>query len=1655
MQYDFAEIGDYKAEPEYLHNFAEIGGYVPPEDRPEPGETPGILDAIGKTAKATLSVIPLFTLEALRSVISPLTAPLKGTRLDTDRLISEAIEYWREKTPEGIGIPDVRLTFDEGIGLERAPDIPIRDIAAAAARGAGFIAGPVRVAGRAAGLLTEKVAQTARPFYQSIVRGMATGALLGEGEKEKTLEMMALFGVFEPLAFGVGKATDLVKNIRQTKAWVKSGTAERGLMIQSLDDMIQINPRMTEAEILKTWNNPTWRREALERRIHGVEGAPKIRKEPIISPEPKPKGPAPKPEPVTELGKEFKVAVEAERPKSPLEVLKKYEVEIKEGNIDFAKIGKEIDAVRPPIELGEPTEGLYAEKIRRDKAELPEAREIVEEGEGVSRQNLQRIKKARAEARYPTTQEEIAESRLSPRFPLRDADALQSAPNNISRAIEEGGNLTSTLSKIPEGQKFTLGNLDDITREVVSSVAKLRSVNPEIFRSIVEAIPVDVMNDFVSSKRSAKDFFGDESVFKDKFAVDLEAPIEGLDRRIAFALLSGIERTETGLAAKFSSIPNVAWIADKGLIAKVTSVFHEDSLSQLTTEGQEKSLLKARDAEAPVIPEKPVAKEPWEMTRDDFSKSVEIKDPSLTGVDKGGDPVITPGVISIIRGEPAVAVRAGENKIEYKARGIIDGIPKPEPQEVATATIKEWHKGSVEYALSQGRSVSKSILAEYPDLKPPTAVEAEPTLPTVEEKQASDINTLYGGIPFKGVGKAIAGLKKTYDEHVGQPVWNFLSETLPMEAGNRSKIVDKINKGLILDYKKDPAFIELRDDTRFRIQQFREKAKETAKKIAEFPRAEQIRIAQIIKGSVTATPKRYEKAFEVIKDFQRLEGELQELGILGPDNRFRQLTRKEIATKFNEISEIDRKIEKLKKNLEPIVKISRMVRHVSEDISEEIISTTTETTEGIYETRVSKWSELNEERIREALESRGFGPGEATQMIERVKESVVSIEGQTGTLKEIREKVEKVVTKTITQEIERLKTYTPSMMARARGSIIKDINKQNKNRSEILERIRLHYKMSGKLYLTKAYESVEKESGFLSGIFKAIKKPRLKKGYDIQRKDLSKEYEEYLGIIRQAPYLVFKGLSSETHDVELMRMFNKISQNRNWAISPKELLTLQSLKDKAKQAEKYKDFKPLPVTEKLGPLSGAMIDPYIWDDLNEAVVITSNIIQAWDEILRLWKTGKVVFNPATQTRNLLSDIILADLAGLSPHRVDVYAIAARDMLGKSGYYEEVKSNTTLMGTEWAGTEIKEFLSDVSELKTGNFLVDSAKSIKKLLDKPGKLYQGIEQFFKLAVYVNERQGGASIKDAAKHAEKYLFNYQKLPPAIRWAKRWYSPFITFTFKALPRVAETAIRKPWKFAKYLILMSAVEEITRRMYGESEEEVEREKRVLPRYMRKSVLPGQLGHLRIPYRDQYNRSKYLDLTFILPWGDIGEQWGQGEMPFPLSVVPRPFMPNHPAYVIPAEWGFNEVFFTGQELILTSDTWEESSLKLGKQVWRQLAPSLAGSYSYNKLMSAWKGERDWALRDRPLGEAMFDVFLGIKLRSIDYNEELAKRIRELKKERDEIKYQFTKDYENITLRNPTPDVEDDRRRIDKIYKRLNKKLDTILQKMLAVQGLTE
>lgn len=222
-----------------------------------------------KTLKQYASYAPYLAVKALHGVTSPVLPVFSMLGADTEGALNVATEYWRKQIGDSVKIPNVGVGFDKegSLRIEPREPIPFADMLGATAEATGVVAGPVRAAGTAGGLVAEKLTRYARPFYRSIVRGMVTGALLGEGKKDETLQNMALFGTFEPLAYGIAEVPKVIKD---STAWRKMTIKERGLALQSFDQAIKKNPDITEGEILRKWNSASWREDAVKFRARAT-----------------------------------------------------------------------------------------------------------------------------------------------------------------------------------------------------------------------------------------------------------------------------------------------------------------------------------------------------------------------------------------------------------------------------------------------------------------------------------------------------------------------------------------------------------------------------------------------------------------------------------------------------------------------------------------------------------------------------------------------------------------------------------------------------------------------------------------------------------------------------------------------------------------------------------------------------------------------------------------------------------------------------------------------------------------------------------------------------------------------------------------------------------------------------------------------------------------------------------------------------------------------------------------------------------------------------------------------------------------------------------------------------------------------------------------
>ena len=374
-------------------------------------------------------------------------------------------------------------------------------------------------------------------------------------------------------------------------------------------------------------------------------------------------------------------------------------------------------------------------------------------------------------------------------------------------------------------------------------------------------------------------------------------------------------------------------------------------------------------------------------------------------------------------------------------------------------------------------------------------------------------------------------------------------------------------------------------------------------------------------------------------------------------------------------------------------------------------------------------------------------------------------------------------------------------------------------------------------------------------------------GFRERKKYISPERIKALGGEKLPSYSVAKQLISENQAALRGEFFQEIADpRRGWTLPLGEVAA---------------GYKALPKKESLGALSGRHVDKAIYHEL---MTMGASPPTAWQKGLGMWKYGKVVLNPASHGRNITSNFILADLAGLAPWKVHRYLDAFRSLSKKDEFYELAEKHGTHLTNTFIGEEMSLGLKNAKELDQLQGGIASTfgrfkDKTKALLRKPGAAYHKEEQWFKQAFFIDHmknaiRKGGKPLsalseaqkatfaKAASDAAQEALFDYRNLPDAVSKMRRWgVVPFIAFPYKAITATGRAAANRPAALGRYGHLEHAFEP--------SKEEQISERTALPEYMQKSWMRLPEG---IPYlKDEDGHARYLNLQYILPWSDLGE----------------------------------------------------------------------------------------------------------------------------------------------------------------------------------------
>ena len=519
-------------------------------------------------------------------------------------------------------------------------------------------------------------------------------------------------------------------------------------------------------------------------------------------------------------------------------------------------------------------------------------------------------------------------------------------------------------------------------------------------------------------------------------------------------------------------------------------------------------------------------------------------------------------------------------------------------------------------------------------------------------------------------------------------------------------------------------------------------------------------------------------------------------------------------------------------------------------------------------------------------------------------------------------------------------------------------------------------------------------------------------------RDFTPEERARMGEIRDAAYRFARGYLEIQKDIALGRLYEQVARRIARDVQPDE------------------DWVRVPdVTvpntgglKRYGALAGKWVPADVWHALEAARGPTSDLMRAYLKALSFWKEGKTALNPVVHGNNVISTIVMADLAGVHLYTRSgwkLYREALREYLRKGPVFREAQ-DAGLFGTEFYGAEIREMLPELAAgpaspdkvaetvvTKLTRALAETAgKPVSFYRRKMGRLYEAEDQFFKLLLYMDARRRGASVDDAIDWAERWVFNYADIPEGVRKIKTWALPFFSYTYKAIPALTYAAVNYPWRFVPWIALFGGLNWYAyESLYGANAREREEfERKVLPEYMRGYTVIGVPKAVRLPVNTPDGGALFLDLSRRMPLGDLFDATNQ------LGGVPllQPFMPNNPVLTLMAGLLWNKDSFTGARIVEESDTAWDAAQKRAEWLWRQLAPNtpvLPGTYSWNKAMNGIAAAlgrpigvgpieytgKDYYGREQSLPRALADVLTGTKIRRVDIELERRKRILEIER----------------------------------------------------------
>tara|TARA_Y100001938_G_C8093938_1_gene436887 strand:- start:257 stop:3949 length:3693 start_codon:yes stop_codon:yes gene_type:complete len=335
--------------------------------------------------------------------------------------------------------------------------------------------------------------------------------------------------------------------------------------------------------------------------------------------------------------------------------------------------------------------------------------------------------------------------------------------------------------------------------------------------------------------------------------------------------------------------------------------------------------------------------------------------------------------------------------------------------------------------------------------------------------------------------------------------------------------------------------------------------------------------------------------------------------------------------------------------------------------------------------------------------------------------------------------------------------------------------------------------------------------------------------------------------------------------------------------------------------------------KKYGSLSGKYVLEEVYRNLLTAQKYremgNNALFRKYRRLNGLWKVSKTAWNPTVHVNNIFGNVFFSDFADV-PLFVGTKGegglIDSFKMLAKHNSKDPYKSETVYLAQKF-GVFDADFIA--RELKTFDFA--AIKSAYKYdanktewtnaVDIAGRVYEAVrknkvtgtlqnwyrleDHIFRLNAFQHRLKMGDSASDAALFARRQFIDYDIDAPIVNALRHSVTPFLAFSYRIIPLLAETAVVRPWKFAKYAALGYGLNKLGAEMGGG---DAEREKQMLPEYSSGNILGMPFmpqKEIKLPFKSEEGQSKYINIQRFFPGGDILDLRGTLPMvPAPLQV---------------------------------------------------------------------------------------------------------------------------------------------------------------------------